>query len=97
MTDPQYSHPTEIVTTGQLERHAGPVDRVPEYDPATREHLWITLVMYRVDPARVEAGEQLILDSVNLLSAGLSVGCFYCESPYAKRLTYRPCPGEPSP
>lgn len=88
------THPREIVTTGMAERHDGPIDRIPPYDPDRREHLWITTAVYRVDAAKIEARESLIMDNSNLLLAG-QVGCYHCERGYEKRLTFRPCPGDP--
>lgn len=87
------SHPIGTKTLGVAEHFGGPVDRIPPWNPKTREHLWSTPALWRVDVARLEAGEDLMFDSATLLSAGVGVGCFYCEQLYEKRLTFRPCPG----
>lgn len=83
--------------TGHHEHIELPFDRLPEYDPKTREHCWIMICVYRFDPAKAEDPSYgpMIFDSANLLSAG-KVGCFFCEEGYEKRLTFRPCPGDPS-
>jgi hypothetical protein len=59
------------------------------------EHVWIVTAVYRVSPAQVEALEAHTehLDAENL--AMVMTGCFFCEQPYSKRLTFRRCPGEP--
>lgn len=85
-----------VTPTGFLERVDEPhVDKVPEYNPRTREHFWITMVVYRVDPKKIDAGETLILDRSNLVMSG-AAGCYHCEQTYEKRLTFRPCPGNPA-
>jgi hypothetical protein len=69
-------------------------DRVPDYDPVKQQHLWVAIITYEVTPAKWER-EQVHLDMENMLMPP-SIGCFYCEEPYQKRLLYRRCPGEKS-
>jgi hypothetical protein len=59
------------------------------------EHVWMVTAVYRVTPETIAALEahEASLDAENL--ALVLTGCFVCEQPYAKRLTYRVCPGEP--
>lgn len=59
------------------------------------EHVWIVTAVYRVTPAQIEALEAHTehLDAENL--AMVAIGCFVCERPYEKRLTFRRCSGEP--
>jgi hypothetical protein len=58
------------------------------------EHLWVMFAIYRVNPAAWN-GEDVLLDEENLATAG-QIGCYVCEQPYEKRLTYRRCPGRPT-
>ncbi|MEU4750022.1 hypothetical protein AB0F93_03440 [Micromonospora tulbaghiae] len=76
----------------------GHVDRVPEYDPRSGDHLWTVTCAYRVDPERFtgeRAGDgPALLDLENLLlTAG--PGCFFCEQTWSPRLARRRCPGHP--
>lgn len=56
-----------------------------------REHYWIALVGFRVQPP-MEGDTHL--DSENIRT-GPHVGCFLCEEPYAERIAFRRCKGEP--
>lgn len=59
------------------------------------EHVWIVTVVHKVSEAEIDALEarEAHLDAENI--AFVATGCFVCEQPYAKRLTFRRCPGEP--
>lgn len=59
------------------------------------EHVWVAMAVYRMsaDTLRAAAGDQLHFDRENL--ATIEIGCFVCEQPYAERMSYRRCPGEP--
>lgn len=84
-------------TTGQTVEVPGHVDRIPEYDPRSGDHLWIMTTAYRVDPQRLtdpDAGPGLLGQENLLLLSG--PGCYYCEQPYTPRLLHRRCPGEPA-
>lgn len=68
----------------------GGVNKVPDFDPQSGDHLWIIMAMYRWNPGT----ESPMLDTENLLLIP-SPGCFYCEEPYTPRLAQRRCKGEP--
>lgn len=59
------------------------------------EHLWIMAATWRVDPAKVQAGTQALMDHESLLSLG-GPGCFVCEEPYSEHLAHRRCKGDPA-
>lgn len=61
------------------------------------EHVWVAVAAYRVSPEalRVASAQGVHLDRENL--ASVEVGCYVCEQPWAARLAYRQCPGEPAP
>lgn len=80
--------------TGFKQEVAGRVDRIPEFDPRTGDHLWIMATTYRCFPEKMEKGEQLIMDTENLLLV-VGPGCFYCEQDYSKNLASRRCKGHP--
>lgn len=69
----------------------GNVDRVPDFDPRTGEHLWTWGVLFRATPGV----EEPMLDAENLLRIA-GIGCYYCERVYGERLAQRRCPGRPS-
>lgn len=76
-------------------RYATPArPRLDLLDPAHLEHVWIAAAIYRLSPDRLRDSE-LNLDRENL--ATVEVGCWVCEQPYEDRLSYRKCPGEPTP
>lgn len=86
----------EIVSTGQTIR-VDPVDRVPDYDPRSGDHLWIVTTAYQVDPEHWRSPDPTVtpmLDHENLLSVA-GPGCFYCEQVYTPQLAKRRCKGEP--
>jgi hypothetical protein len=66
-------------------------------DAAHGEHVWVAIAAYRVQPEtlRGSEGDEIHLDMENL--ASVDVGCYVCEQPWAERLSYRKCPGEPGP
>ena len=61
------------------------------------EHVWVAMAVFRVSAValRGTALDQVHLDRENL--ATIEVGCYVCEQPWAERLSYRDCPGEPRP
>jgi hypothetical protein len=82
--------------TGETVQVAGHVDRVPEFDKRTGDHLWIMLACWRVDPAKLARpldGPSL-LDSENMLTLN-GPGCYFCEQIYSPRLATRRCKGTP--
>lgn len=84
--------PREWVSTGHTER-VDPVDRVPEFDPRTGEHLWIVGTTYRVNPAEwFDPTHTPMLDRENLLLVS-PPGCWHCEQIYTPQLAKRRCRG----
>jgi hypothetical protein len=86
----------KIVPTGQPIR-VDPVDRIPDYDPRSGDHLWVITTAFRVDPARWSSPDPTVtpmLDHENLLSVA-GPGCFYCEQVYTSLLATRRCKGDP--
>lgn len=78
-------------STGQQHQIPGDVDRIPDFDPRTGEHLWTIITMYRWGGPDVE---RPTLDSENLLMV-TGPGCYYCEEKYTRLLTQRRCKGHP--
>lgn len=73
------------------------VDRIPEFDPRTGDHLWNVIAMFRINPAAAaDPTATPMLDGENLLSI-LGPGCFYCEEVYTPRLALRRCRGKGKP
>lgn len=67
------------------------VDRIPEFDPRSGEHIWTIMTAYRWGGPDVE---RPTLDLENLL---LIVGpaCHFCEQAYSRGLATRRCKGHP--
>lgn len=85
----------QIVGTGQTVK-VDPLDRIPDYDPRTGEHLWIVTTAHRVDPEQWRSGDPTatpMLDHENLLSVA-GPGCYYCEQYYSPLLATRRCRGD---
>lgn len=58
------------------------------------QHLWISMVVFRVaDPASWET-EQQYMDAENMIHV-TPPGCYVCEQAYSSAVAARPCPGEP--
>jgi hypothetical protein len=62
------------------------------------EHVWITMVTYRVTDetarlAMTQRGHRVNLDMENV--AGVYLGCYVCEEIWTERLSHRRCTGEP--
>lgn len=77
------------VGTGEQQHVPGDIDRIPEFDKRTGDHLWAIFTMYRWGGPTVETPT---LDMENLLSV-LGPGCFYCNQEWSERLATRRCPG----
>lgn len=85
----------QIVGSGQSIK-VDPLDRIPDYDPRSGEHLWVVAGAWRVTPDQWTSSDPAvtpILDQENLLSVA-GPGCYYCEAYYSPRLAKRRCPGE---
>lgn len=59
------------------------------------EHLWVVAAAWRVNPATFKAGDEMHLDTENLLHIS-GVGCYVCEREWSWPVASKPCPGEPS-
>jgi len=82
------------VSTGQTER-IDPVDRIPDFDPRSGDHLWTVITAYRVVPEQwKDPTHTPHLDHESLLSV-TAPGCFHCEEYWTPRLASRRCPGKP--
>lgn len=64
------------------------VSRIPEFDPATRAHLWSWALLFRMHPGV----EVPMLDNENLLLI-TGPACFYCEQLYIDAGDTPRCPG----
>lgn len=83
------------VSTGFTQHSRGDIDRVPDFDPRTGEHLWTIVTMYRIDPTKMsDPTHTPLLDNETLLTVAGPV-CFYCEQAYTPRLLRRRCKGRP--
>lgn len=69
----------------------GEVNRLPEYDPRSGDHLWTINLAYRWGGPHIETP---ILDKENLLLIA-GPACYHCEQGYSDRLFKRRCPGDP--
>lgn len=91
MTQPE----RQIVATGH-QQHIDPsilVDRIPDFDPRTGDHLWMVATVYRVVPQQwTDPTHTPTLDAENLLSM-VGPGCYHCGQPYSPRLATRRCAG----
>lgn len=81
-------------STGFTEKVENFKDRVPDYDPRSGNHLWISILMYKVDPANLLKGELALFDHESLLSVN-GPGCFFCEEVFSPYIATRRCKGEP--
>lgn len=80
--------------TGEAIR-VDPVDRIPDFDPRSGDHLWTIGTLYRVVPEQwSDPTATPMLDSENLLTVAGPV-CFHCERIYTQQLAQRRCKGKP--
>jgi hypothetical protein len=90
VTSEHVNEQPQWMATGEYVKYTGQVDRIPEFNPRSGDHLWTWAVMYRASPE----AETPMLDTENLLLI-TGPGCFYCEQVYSKRLAMRRCSGHP--
>jgi hypothetical protein len=87
--------PRQWATTGDQQR-VDPsmlVDRLPDFDPRTGDHLWMVMSGYRVVPEQWhEPTHTPMLDAENLLTITVPF-CYYCEQAWSERLATRRCRG----
>lgn len=82
-------------STGHQQEIPVTVDRIPDFDPRTGDHLWCVATMYHVQPAMwTDKAVTPHLDMENLLTVQ-GPFCFHCEEPYTRRLATRRCKGRP--
>lgn len=63
-------------------------------EPKHNEHVWVAISVFKVSRKSLLSNKaSVFLDNENL--ASLQVGCYVCEEPYAERMLYRKCPGDP--
>lgn len=68
-------------------------ENVPAYDPITRQHLWILLAAFRVDPTTVHPSNAQLLTNEDLLNTA-GPGCYYCEVEWRDQaMALAPCTG----
>ena len=80
---------TERIDPGML------VDRLPDFDPRSADHLWMVSTGFRVVPEQWQNRDHTPrLDHENLLTITVPF-CWFCEEAYAPRLARRRCPGHP--
>lgn len=79
------------VSTGDKQLIPQGWDKLPDFEPATGDHLWSIGTLYRWGGPHVE---QPTLDAENLLAIS-SPGCYFCEQMYTERLAGQRCPGQP--
>lgn len=80
------------VITGTGIRYRGGHRPLPE--GMGKEHTWIVLAAYAVNPLKEDAGEGYDLDMENLMTVD-GPGCLHCERRYTSELASIPCPGGP--
>jgi hypothetical protein len=68
---------------------------LPEYDPRSGNHCWIITPVYKINPTKWPADDQVHLDKENLMTIA-GPACLFCEQGYSKYLANRRCPGEPT-
>jgi len=93
MTEPQRAW----TGTGH-QQHIDPsmmVDRLPEFDPRSGDHLWMVSTGFRVQPEQwTDRTHTPVLDHENLLTITAPF-CWHCEQGYTPTLAKRRCPGQP--
>lgn len=82
------------VGTGETYETPPMVDKIPPYDPKLRQHYWVLLVAFGVDPRAWKPDSMPSLNSNNLAQIA-PPGCYYCERAYTKQEGLRTCRGEP--
>jgi hypothetical protein len=69
------------------------VDKIPDFNPKTGNHLWLMHAAFKVDPATWRSDVSPKLDGEALVALA-GPGCFYCEQPYAL-VKHSRCKGKP--
>lgn len=68
--------------------------KIPEFDPRSGNHFWLTYAGYAVDPSTWAHGEQAVLSEETLVMLS-GPACWYCNAPYDRRHPTRRCKGKP--
>jgi hypothetical protein len=81
-------------TTDVVEEIPSEIDKIPDFDARSGNHLWLMHAAFKVDPATwSKHGPSPRLDS-HALVALAGPGCFYCEQPY-QLVKHSRCKGRP--
>lgn len=79
------------VWSGHVVQVDGEIDRIPDYDPRTGEHLWVVTPVFRINPKLLtDLTNVPYLDQENLIYIS-PVFCYWCEQRFAPRLLHRRC------
>lgn len=55
--------------------------KIPSFDKTKREHFWIVMLTYHVNPQKLGLIE---LTEENLVSTSM-IGCYYCQEPCTEK------------
>lgn len=69
------------------------IDKIPDFNPKTGNHLWLMHAAFQVDPSTWGPHTRPHLNSEALVAIA-GPGCFYCEQPYAL-VKHSRCKGKP--
>lgn len=79
--------------TGHTVKVDGWVDRIPEFDPRSGDHLWVIVTAHRIDPKKMQDPTHTpFLDTESLLNVS-GPGCYYCEQEFTPLIASRRCRG----
>jgi hypothetical protein len=83
----------KVEVTGERLAAVARGDALDDVKPG--EHLWVSMIVFRVaQPERWETDQQH-MDAENMVHV-TPPGCFVCEQPYSAAVATLRCPGEPS-
>lgn len=80
-------------TTDTTEEIPPEVDKIPDFDPRTGNHLWLMHAAFKVDPSTWTGDTKPHLNAESLMALA-GPGCFYCEQPYSL-VKHSRCKGNP--
>lgn len=82
------THSGAVYTPTQLKMSP---EALPDFDG---KHLWMVIAMWKVDPVKMNAGDQVLMDQENLLQVMPVACCFWCEQTWSWPLNGKRCPGD---
>lgn len=85
---------SQFTSTGHSEFIEEAPDKIPDFDPRSGDHLWISTAVYKVNPEKMLTGESSIMDHEVLLAI-VGPGCYYCEQVYSPLIARCKCKGHP--